>query len=117
MAVALTIVTPSGEAFRGDVDTVLLPGSEGDFGVLENHERFLTPLRIGGIEIDRAGEILFAAIGQGFAEVGADGVTVLVDSCDLADEMCQGRLISFLEGGYDLDALADSVEAHAAALF
>jgi F-type H+-transporting ATPase subunit epsilon len=87
MAVALIIVTPSGEAFRGDVDTVLLPGSEGDFGVLENHERFLTPLRIGGIEIVRSGETLFAAIGEGFAEVGAEGVTVLVDSCDLADEM------------------------------
>ena len=32
------------------------------------------------------------------------------------DEYCQGRLISFLEGGYNLEALADSVEAHLAAL-
>jgi F-type H+-transporting ATPase subunit epsilon len=87
MSVALTIVTPRGEAFRGDVETVLLPGSEGDFGVLENHERFITPLRIGGIEITRRDDTLFAAIGEGFAEVGADGVTVLVDSCDLAHDM------------------------------
>ncbi len=32
--------------------------------------------------------------------------------CDLADECCAGRVVSSLEGGYDLDALADSVAAH-----
>ena len=32
--------------------------------------------------------------------------------CDLADELCGGRLVSSLEGGYDLDALADSTAAH-----
>jgi len=32
--------------------------------------------------------------------------------CDLADDMCSGRLVSVLEGGYDLDALAASVAAH-----
>jgi len=32
--------------------------------------------------------------------------------CDLADELCEGRLVSSLEGGYDLDALADSTAAH-----
>ncbi|HMU84557.1 MAG TPA: histone deacetylase [Leptospiraceae bacterium] len=35
---------------------------------------------------------------------------------DFADSHCDGRLISFLEGGYNLDALADSVEAHASVL-
>lgn len=33
-----------------------------------------------------------------------------------ADEHCQGRVISFLEGGYDLDALAESVDAHTAVM-
>ncbi|MDQ7070036.1 MAG: histone deacetylase family protein [Rhodobacterales bacterium] len=32
--------------------------------------------------------------------------------CDLADALCQGRIISTLEGGYDLHALADSTAAH-----
>ena len=32
--------------------------------------------------------------------------------CDLADELCEGRLVSSLEGGYDLNALADSTAAH-----
>jgi len=36
--------------------------------------------------------------------------------CDLADELCGGRLVSLLEGGYDLDALSQSVAAHVAVL-
>lgn len=36
--------------------------------------------------------------------------------CDLAAELCQGRIVSCLEGGYDLAALADSVAAHVGAL-
>jgi acetoin utilization deacetylase AcuC-like enzyme len=35
---------------------------------------------------------------------------------DLADELCKGRLVSVLEGGYQLEALAESVAAHLAAL-
>src|SRR5437773_6041401 len=34
----------------------------------------------------------------------------------LADELCQGRIVSVLEGGYRLDGLADSVAAHVRAL-
>lgn len=36
--------------------------------------------------------------------------------CDLADRVCQGRVVSTLEGGYDLDALAASTAAHVAVL-
>ena len=36
--------------------------------------------------------------------------------CDVAEECCAGRLVSVLEGGYDLDALADSVAAHVGVL-
>lgn len=41
-----------------------------------------------------------------------DFVWVTERLCDLADELCEGRLVSSLEGGYDLDALADSTAAH-----
>ena len=41
-----------------------------------------------------------------------DFVWITERLCDLAEEMCQGRVVSVLEGGYDLDALAASVAAH-----
>jgi F-type H+-transporting ATPase subunit epsilon len=87
MPFELTIVTPSGEVYRGEADGIVLPGSEGDFGVLPQHERFLTPLRIGTIEIQIGNEILHAAIADGFAEVTGDQVAVLVESCDLAADI------------------------------
>lgn len=84
MPFQLTIVTPQGEAYHGEADRVVLPGSEGDFGVLPDHERFLTPLRVGEVEITSGGETLYAAIADGFAEVQGEQVAVLVESCELA---------------------------------
>jgi F-type H+-transporting ATPase subunit epsilon len=91
MAFELTIVTPEGEAYRGNVERVVLPGSEGEFGVLTNHERFLSPLRVGAVEILTADGPVYAAVADGFAEVDGDQVTVLVDSCELEHEIDAAR--------------------------
>ena len=69
MPVELSIVTPERQVFAGSVDNVVLPGAEGDFGVLENHERFLAPLRIGEARIENGGRVQWAAITDGFAQV------------------------------------------------
>ena len=91
MPVELSIVTPQGESYHGSVESVVLPGSEGDFGVLPAHERFLTPLRIGAVEIRTGAETLYAAIADGFAEVGEGRVVVLVEGCELAHEIDVAR--------------------------
>lgn len=91
MSFELTIVTPEGESYRGAVDRVVLPGSEGRFGVLTSHERFLCPLRIGEVEILTPEGSLFAAVSAGFAEVTGDQVAVLVDSCELEHEIDAAR--------------------------
>jgi len=91
MPLDLTIVTPSGPAYRGDVDSVVLPGSEGDFGVLPEHERFLCALRVGEVKIQKGGQTLYAAIAEGFAEVSGEQVTVLADSCELAGDIDTAR--------------------------
>jgi len=83
----LVIVTPHREVYRDRVDSVVLPGSEGDFGVLESHERFLCPLRLGRTEIRTGLERVVAAIDSGFARVEARSVSVLVEACELAGEI------------------------------
>ena len=87
----LTIVTPQGEAYQGRVDTVVLPGSEGDFGVLEGHERFLSPLRIGELAIRVSDRETYAAISGGFADVVGERVVVLADACELAKDIDVAR--------------------------
>jgi F-type H+-transporting ATPase subunit epsilon len=91
MSFELTIVTPEGQAYHGSVNRVVLPGREGDFGVLTNHERFLAPLRVGAVEILTDDETLYAAVADGFAEVDGENVTVLVDSCELEHEIDAAR--------------------------
>jgi F-type H+-transporting ATPase subunit epsilon len=88
VAIELTVVTPEGEAFAGPVEEVVLPGSEGEFGVLALHERFLAPLQPGVMEIrTAAGASVFNAVSDGFADVNAERVVVMVDSCQRADEI------------------------------
>jgi len=91
MPFELSIVTPQGQSYHGKVDSVVLPGSEGDFGVLPDHQRFLSPLRIGAVEIHTPTEALRAAVAEGFAEVGEGRVVVLVESCELAHEIDVAR--------------------------
>jgi F-type H+-transporting ATPase subunit epsilon len=85
MALELTIVTPTGEAFHGPIDSVVLPGSEGDFGVLPQHERLLTALREGEVEIRAGATTRKATISEGFADVSGSEVVVMVTSCAFAD--------------------------------
>jgi F-type H+-transporting ATPase subunit epsilon len=89
MAIELVIVTPSGEAYRGPVESVVLPGAEGEFEVLEHHERFLCPLRVGAVEIKTASGSSHAVIASGFADVSGSQAAVLVESCEVGEDIDQ----------------------------
>ncbi len=115
MALELVVVTPQGEALSEEVEQIVLPGEAGDFGVLESHERFLTPLKLGPMEIIRsAGESEWAAITSGFAEVDGSRVVVLVDSCVRAKEIdrdaAEARRV---EADGELSALPDDEDSAA----
>jgi F-type H+-transporting ATPase subunit epsilon len=87
----LTVVTPEGEAYVKDVESVVLPGSEGEFGVLTGHEPFMTGLRAGTMQIAAGAEKLYAAVGAGFAEIHENTVSVLVGTCEFAHEIDRSR--------------------------
>jgi F-type H+-transporting ATPase subunit epsilon len=87
VSIELVVVTPEGQAYSGPVDQVVLPGSEGEFGVLESHERFLAALTHGVMEVQTAEGSSFAAVSDGFADVSAGKVVVMVGSHHRADEI------------------------------
>ena len=91
MAIELVVVTPSGEAWRGPVESVVLPGTEGEFGVLPGHERFLCPLRTGEVEIRTPQGSVWAAISGGFADVSGSEVAVLAEACEVAGDIDVAR--------------------------
>jgi len=91
MAFELIVVTPEGQAFRDTVESVVLPGTEGYFGVLEGHEPFLTGLQIGVMEVEQGDTSLHAALSPGYANVRADAVTVMVGTCEFAHDIDMER--------------------------
>jgi len=73
------LVSPEKLLFSGDVEQVDMPGAEGDFGVLAGHAPFVSSLRPGILTVHAAsGEQKIVVLG-GFAEVSADGLTVLAE--------------------------------------
>ena len=91
MPFELSIVTPAGTAFEDSVSSVVLPGTEGQFGVLPGHERFLTTLAIGEAVIQTPRGVRFAAISDGFAEVTQDHVVVMVETCEFGADIDLAR--------------------------
>jgi len=76
----LEILTPNGEIFNGDVVSVVLPGEEGEFGVLSHHASLSTLLEAGVIDIeleDKSTESIL--INWGVVQVDEEKVIVLVE--------------------------------------
>ena len=87
----LEIATPMRMVVAETVDQIVLPGSEGSFGVLPGHAPFLTTLGIGeGTYLVGREERRLAIVG-GFAEVRNDKVIVLADSAERPDEIDRAR--------------------------
>jgi F-type H+-transporting ATPase subunit epsilon len=84
MALRFELVTPERLIRSEDVHMVVVPGSEGEFGVLEGHAPFMSTIRNGEIAIYRAAGATpeRIAIEGGFAEVNDKGLTVLAEKAD-----------------------------------
>ena len=81
MPLRFELVTPERLIRSEDVHMVVVPGAEGDFGVLEGHAPFMSTIRNGDLAIYRTpgGEPERIAIEGGFAEVNDRGLTVLAE--------------------------------------
>ena len=75
----LEIVTPEAKAFSGEVEMVVLPGVEGEFGVLPMHVPLMTQLLPGEVRILQDGKQTELVVGTGFVEVTQTHVSILTD--------------------------------------
>lgn len=73
----LEVVTPMGMIYDGEVNAVVLPGSEGEFGVLKGHASLVSSLKAGVIDIQKDDKHELIAIDSGYAEVNEFKITVL----------------------------------------
>jgi len=83
----LEIVTPENVLVSQEVDTVVAPGSEGEFGVLPGHIHFLSGIVPGELRYDSGTTKESMTVTDGFAEVSNDRVSILVDAAEKARDI------------------------------
>jgi len=115
MALHFELVSPEKLVFSGEVTQVDLPGSEGDFGVMEGHAPLVTTLRPGIMTVVAGGNTQKIVVLGGFAEVSDKGLTVLADTADAVKDFDRATIAariaemeqqaSKLEAGNELDKL------------
>jgi F-type H+-transporting ATPase subunit epsilon len=77
--------------YQGDADIVVLPGTEGEMGILPNHAPLLTTLKIGIIKVRSHGREEVFTVAGGVAEIQPDIVTVLADAAENVEEIDVAR--------------------------
>jgi F-type H+-transporting ATPase subunit epsilon len=87
MPLQLEIVTPEKLAFQDEVDSVQVPGSEGELGILPHHAPLVSTLGAGELRLRKGGQEESFAIVGGFLQVLPDKVVVMAETADMASEI------------------------------
>jgi F-type H+-transporting ATPase subunit epsilon len=106
MPIALEIISPEKLLLAKPVDMVVIPGTEGDLGILPGHSKLITGLRGGLVDIYEGGKITDRFfVSGGFAEVSEEFCAVLADDITRQAD---------LNAGVAAEALAKAKEDYAA---
>jgi F-type H+-transporting ATPase subunit epsilon len=89
--ILLEVVTPDKLLLSKQVDMVIAPGAEGEFGVLPGHSHFLTTLRIGELRYTTGDLTEYMSVLWGFAEVTPTKVTILAEVAEKAEDIDPAR--------------------------
>jgi len=103
-----SLVSPAKEVFSGDVDHVIAPGTDGEFGVLPKHAPFMSTLKNGVVRVLEGETVAMRIfVRGGFADVTPEGLTILAEEavnlaeCDatsVADQLQQTKEKLLAEG-------------------
>lgn len=82
------LLTPEGSRFDGQVESVRVPGSNGDFQMLHNHAPIVSSLGIGKISIKQEGEkVINFAVSGGFVEMSDNQLTILAEKAEKSTDI------------------------------
>jgi F-type H+-transporting ATPase subunit epsilon len=95
--ILLEVVTPDKLLLSQQVDEVIAPGAEGEFGVLPGHAHFLTTLKIGELQYRSGEHRHYMSVLWGFAEVTPTKVTILAEIAEKAEDIDVDRAQAALD--------------------
>lgn len=91
MPIRCEIVSQDRMVYEGDVDIVVLPGTDGEMGILPHHAPLLTTLKFGLIKVRTRSEEQIFTVAGGVAEIQPSIVTVLADAAENVKEIDVAR--------------------------
>ncbi len=83
----LEIVTPEKKVLSDAVDTVTVPTTSGEIGILTDHAPLISSLKSGILSYTKGGTTEKMVVGGGFVEVSANNVSVLADTAETSGEI------------------------------
>ncbi len=91
MPIYCEIVSQDRMVFEGDADIVILPGTEGEMGVLPNHAPLLSTLKYGVVKVRQQGKEEVFTVAGGIVDVQPDRVVILTDAAENVEEINVAR--------------------------
>jgi F-type H+-transporting ATPase subunit epsilon len=91
MTIRCEIVSQDRMVYEGEADIVVLPGSEGEMGILPHHAPLLTTLKFGIITIRSQGQEEHFTVAGGVAEIQPEIITILADAAENVEEIDVNR--------------------------
>lgn len=97
MSLQVQILTPTGEILNTTATQATATGFLGEFGIRPGHLPFLTSLKIGPAYFEQGNRTLYFALGEGFAEIYEDKITLFVETAEEAPKIDEERAQDALE--------------------
>lgn len=91
MTIHCDIVSQDRQVFSGEADTVVIPGSSGEMGILPHHAPLLSTLRYGVVKVRLQGKEELFTVAGGIVEVQPDNVTIMADAAENIREIDVAR--------------------------
>ncbi|MCU0792628.1 MAG: ATP synthase F1 subunit epsilon [Opitutaceae bacterium] len=101
MALTLEIVTPEARVYSDTIDTVVIPTTQGEIGILPGHIPLLTRVESGELRVTKGGVESLLAVGNGFAQIEGDTVSVLAERAITEDKIDEAAVEAALKRAED----------------
>ena len=87
----LEIITAEQVVYSDDVEVLVVPGTEGELGILPHHAALMTMLQPGELMVRKDGDETFLAVTGGFLEVMENRVSILADAAERSEDIDEER--------------------------
>ena len=100
--IKITVVTPEGKIFEGDVDFISVPAKSGSMGILPRHVPIIAQLKTGILKLVSEGKPVYIGVCRGYFELVGSRANVLTESAILTDPENKDAVIADLKKKHDI---------------